>query len=407
MSVEVSYYFRAGATTGGAFSGRLNATSEAEVADMLRRRGFVPLRIAQTPIHDSWLHREIAFGGGKRLSLAECERVTRELAMLLRSGITIAEALNIMVATLRGRLSGFATTVRNGLQLGRSLADAVAGAGKVLPPDFIPVLAAGEASGSPEKALSMLAQSYGDRNRFARVYASALAYPALLLCVSVLVLGLIAFFVAPTLAGLFVSMDKPAPPVIAALSGAAGYVGANWLSLAAAIGFGAIALLVAASRRDVRSVALHTLRRLPFVGVTMKWSATGRFAATLGLGLANGVPMAVALPNALVSADDHLTSRSHQLIERVRAGEPLSNCLASADLMPAGALHLLAIGERSGRLVEVLDSMVVEVRARFEQRMGLVTALLAPVLILVMGSLVGTVIFSVFSALLDVNEIAF
>jgi general secretion pathway protein F len=70
-------------------------------------------------------------------------------------------------------------------------------------------------------------------------------------------------------------------------------------------------------------------------------------------------------------------------------------------------VHLIAVGERSGRLVEVLTAVVAEARARLEQRMGLVTALLAPILILVVGSLIGTVIYSVFSALLDINEIAF
>lgn len=409
MSADLVFHFRAGAPEGGIFTGRLNAGSADEVAALLRQKGFVPLKVGDRPIVEGWLQREITLGSGKRLSPAECESFCRELGLLLQSGVPIADALAIMAGSLRDqkRLFLFAVAVRHGLQLGRPLSQAVDGAGMILPSDLVPVLRAGEASGSPAKALALLSQSYGDSGRFARVYVSALAYPALLLCVSVLVLALIAFFVAPSLAGLFVSMEKPAPFAIAVLAAAASVINANWMYLLLA-GAVAVAVLVAGiSRSDFRRAMPRLVGRLPVVGSAIQWSATGRFASTLGLGLASGVPMATALPNALMSAGYGASSQFNRLVEQVRAGESLSRSLASAKLLPTKAVHLVAVGERSGQLAEVLSAIAVEARTRFEQRMALVTALLAPCLILIVGSLIGTVIYSVFSALLDINEIAF
>lgn len=409
MSAETNFHFRAGAPEGGIFSGRLDAGSADEAAAILRQRGFVPLRVDDQPIGERWLDREIGVGGGKKLSAAECEGFARELAMLLHSGINVVDALTIMTGSPKSqrRLLQFATAVRHGLQLGRSLSDAVDGAGMTLSTDFVPVLRAGELAGSPARALQMLADSYGDRNRFARVYVSAMAYPALLLSVSLLVLSLIAFFVAPNLAGLFASMDKPAPFAIAALAGLADFAAANALLLLVGGVALTTTLVAAGSRADVRRATMRASGRLPVIGSAVQWSATGRLAATLGLGLANGVPLGAALPNALVSAGYGESLQLTRLVESVRAGGSLSGSLATTGILPPKAVHMLAVGESSGRLVEVLSTIVTEARARFEQRVALLTALLAPALILVVGSLIGAVIYSVFSALLNVNEITF
>ncbi len=409
MSADSStFYFRAGTPDGSVFSGQLSALSAEEALAQLRLRGFQPLRLETKPIRQSWLDQEVSFGGGRRLGLVECEAFCRELALLLGSGVTVSDAVAIMLPSLKpkSRLKSFAEAVRHGLRLGRSLSDAAASSGIVLPNDMLPVLRAGETSGSLPSALRMLAESYAEANRFGRTYASALAYPALLLGVSLLVFGLIAFFVAPNLTELFTSMERPVPFALATLSGAAAFVSTNllWLGIALAPVFALVG--VGGATGSVRSVAHRVLFSLPAIGTAMRWSASRRFAATLRLYLASNVPMAVALPNALLSAN-FPAGAQHDLVERVRAGGKLADSLRAAALLPAKLTHLIAVGESSGRLVEVLDAVTSEAKARFEQRMALTTALLAPALILVVGTLIGTVIFSVFSALLDINELTF
>lgn len=403
-----TFYFRAGAPDGSVFSGQLRAPSAEDALAQLKQKGFQPLRLDSRPIRQAWLDQEISLGGARRLSLGECEALCRELALLLRSGVTVSDAVAIMLPSLKpkSRLKGFAEAVRHGLRLGRPLSEAASTAGVALPNDLVPVLRAGETSGSLPTALAMLAESYAEANRFARTYSSALAYPALLLAVSLLVLGLIAFFVAPSLTELFASLERPVPFALAALSGTARFVSSNLVALGAAAALGFALLGAASATGSIRRLVQRALFRLPVIGTALRWSASRRFAATLRLYLASNVPMAMALPNALLSSG-FPAGPQDELVERVRAGGKLAESLRLAGLLPAKLTHLIAVGESSGRLVEVLDAVVSEAKTRFEQRMALTTALLAPALILVVGSLIGLVIFSVFSALLDINELAF
>lgn len=403
-----TYYFRAGAPEGGVFSGTLVARTSDEALAQLRQKGFQPLRLETRPIQQAWLAREISFGGANRLSRADCETFCRELALLLSAGLGLMDGISIMLQSLKkgSATARFATSLRHGLRLGRSLSVAVESSNFAAPADFLPVIRAGEDAGSLPTALTMLAESYADANRFARTYSSALAYPALLLGVSVLVFGLIAFFVAPNLAALFTSMDRPVPFAIGVLSGATTFVTANLFP----IGVCTVLMFVAVAAGGTSKAASGYLRgvgfRLPFIGSAMRWSASQRFAATLRLYLASNVPIAAALPNALMSAGfPGGAARARRVADKVRGGARLSASLEDYGYLPTKLVHMIGIGENGGRLAEVLGAVVTEAKNRFEQRMGLVSALLAPVLILIVGSLIGTVIFSVFSALLDINNV--
>ena len=405
------FYVRAGAPDGGVFSGVIEAESLHDAVRLLRQRGFVPVRVGSRPLGHSWLNRDIGLGpGGKRLSMVECEAFCREFGVLLSAGLTAGEAIELMLAALpkRSRQLRFVVALRRQLRLGGTLASAIRASGFGVPIDFLPVIRAGEESGSLPAALAMLAESYAEALRFRGVFWAALAYPALLLLVALAVLVLLAFFVAPALSVLFVGGERPVPVVIGALSGLAASIGSNLAGLTVGLG-GLVAASVAALcsagvRGSLRAVAF----RLPVLGQVLSWSASRRFAGTLRLYLESNVPLAAALPNAMVAAGfPSARGRGQRLADRLRAGEGLAATLSNAKIMPARLVHMIGIGESSGRLSQMLAAATVEAQRRFAQQMSLVSALLAPGLILVVGGLVGSVIFSVFSALLQLNEVAF
>lgn len=411
MSIDGTiFYFRAGTPGGDVFAGELTAGSSEDALQQLRRKGFQPLRLETRPIRESWLNREISFGGARRLTQADCQSFCRELSLLLRSGVPMAEALAVMLAALprRSRLYGFVATVRHAIQLGRPLSGAVDGAGYRLPPDLVPLLQAGEGSSTLVAALDMVASSYAEANRFRRAYVAAAAYPILLLAVSGVVFGLLALFVAPSLVSLFTSMNRPVPMALAALSAVGSFLTANGV----AIGVGAVVLLLIAftgsTAAVVRGVAVRCLSAIPVLGSALNWAATRRFVTTLRLHLLGHVSLAAALPSAFAAASfAGGEARAAAVVTRVRAGAAFSPELRTARLLPDKIVHLIEVGETGGRLAEVLEAVAGEATARFEQRMSLVTSLLAPALILVVGTMIGGVIFSVFSALLEINEIAF
>jgi len=406
-----SFHVRAGAPDGGVFSGVINAANADDAVRQLRQRGFVPMRVDTRPLHGSWLNHEIGLGpGGKRLSVGECEAFCRELGLLLGAGVAASEAFELMTEALPkgSRQQRFVVAVRRQLRLGGSLGSAIEASGFALPGDFLPVIRAGEEAGSLPAALAMLAESYAETLRFSRVYTAALAYPALLLVAAVAVLLLLAFFVAPALSGLFTGGDKPVPIVIGLLNGASRFIGQNAALVAGAVVAVATAGVVAAGNAGARDALSALTFRLPGIGQVLAWSASRRFAGTLRLYLVSSVPIAAALPNAMLAAGfPSARARGQLLADRLRAGARLAATLGEAKLMPTRLVHMIGIGENSGRLPEMLAAVATEAQRRFEQRMALVSSLLAPGLILLVGGLVGSVIFSVFSALLELNEVAF
>lgn len=403
------FHFIAGAPEGGTFDGQLVAESEADALWQLRQAGYLPLRVQVAPIRRSILDLEISLGNPKLLRVAECENFCRELAILLSSGMELNEALSILTPSLRtgSRLHRLCLSTQQWLRMGSSFSAAIDRTGFVSPPDLIPIIRAGEETGTLPVALTLLAETYRESSGFSRMFVGALIYPGLLLTTAVAAIAIIAFLVAPTLVGLFDSMDRPVPGVIATLDAAAKLVGSN-LPL---FGFAAIGLMLGGAalvgnrqfRRGVRNVAFQ----VPVLGSALAWSAGRRFALTLRLYLVSNVALATALPSAFTAAGfPHRQRRAAALADEIRRGGRLSAALEKISVMPAKLIHLVRVGEGSGRLNETLAAIADEARFRFEKQVALVSSLLAPVLIVVVGTIVGAIIFTVFTALLEVNDIA-
>ena len=405
-----TFYFKAGTPAGEVFVGSLAAATESQALRVLREGGYLPVRMQCAPIRESILHREIWPGGTRRLRVADCESICRELAILLGAGIELLEALSVLVTSLptRSRPRQFATAVRHWLRMGSGLSDAVRRSGFDCPDDFIPVIRAGEETGSLATALGTLAKTYAESLRFSRLVSGALAYPAFLAVAALAVLAIIAFVVAPSLTVLFASMDRPVPPVIGGLNSAARAIGEHpILSLVAATAMMAAAVALVSTRAG-RAALRQVAFALPVLGEASAWAASRRFAAALRLYLISNVPLASALPSSLAAASLPGSARSVPAIsEAIRRGHGISDALQSHTRLPAKVIHLLGIGEKAGRLPEALAAIGEEASLRFERQMALMSALLAPILIVVVGTVIGGIILTVFAALLDVNDLAF
>lgn len=404
-----TFYFRAVPPEGGIISGQLDGSTTAEVANTLIAKGYRPLRVETAPIRDSLLKREIGLGSAKRISMGDAEMFCRELHILVASGVELSDALAVMISSFpaRSRLQRFTASIRQGLRFGRSFSDAVEQAGFQIPSDFLAVLRAGEAAGSLARPLAMLSDSYREMGDFTKAFLGALVYPAFLVGVAVLSLGIIAFFVAPNLAGLFVSMEKPAPMAIGAMSALSSFLGRHFVLIIACTVVSGLLVLIAARRRDVREAARRLWFRTPIIGPILVWGATQKFAATLQLYVQSNVPMAIALPGAYAASGfPDVAVRTREISQSIRRGGKIAATIEAVPLIPHKVPQLLRVGESSGRLADVLAAIAAEAKNRFQGRMALISNLLAPMLILFVGAIIGAIIFSVFSALLEVNNLA-
>jgi general secretion pathway protein F len=403
-----TFHFKAGTPEGELFAGTLAAESESEALRLLRRQGFTPIRVATTPVRPSLLHREIGAGGPRQIRVAEAEWFCRELRILLVAGIELIDGLSLFTTSLpaRSRVRGFALAVRHWLRMGSSFSAAIARSGYRVPDNLVPIIRAGEQTGSLAPALGMLAATYSDHGRFSRLLTGALIYPAFLLATAMAVLAIIAFFVAPNLAALFRSMDKPVPDVIAALDGVARLAAGQPLLVIAALGGLAIVAATVSASPAARRALWRAAFVAPGIGTALQWATSRRFAATLRLYLATNVALVVALPNALAAAGVSAGASTVALADEIRSGGTLAAALEHHARLPAKVLHLVRIGESSGKLAEALDAVAEEAGLRFEKQMAVVTALLAPLLIVAVGAIVGGIILTVFTALMDINDLA-
>lgn len=405
-----TYYFRAVTPEGSVYAGQLDANSQNEVLQKLRLAGYLPLSVKNKPIRRSILQREIEFGGSRKLNSRECERFCRELSILLNSSLELSRSIEVIetAAEPKSKIRQFCTGIRQGLRLGRGFTESVAQSGFELPREFVPVLEVGESTGSLARSVTLLAQVFDEKSKFKGMFVSAFIYPAFLMFVAVMILGVLAFFVAPNLAVLFDSTDKPLPPILAILNAVSFFITNNAYAILAF----AVTLVVfafAISKTTMINVMVQrTMFGLPLIGKALLWSSIQRFAVTLHLYVSSNSPIAPALVSAIQSAGfPNGKSLGERLAVDIRKGRSLSSALLDISILPRSVTSLIQVGEESGRLEEVLAAVQADAAGRFKRSVDLISAVLAPALILLVGAVIGGVIFSVFSALLEINELAF
>jgi type II secretory pathway component PulF len=401
------FYIRAMTPECTLFAGEIEARDEAAAGDLLRQRGYTLLELSANPLKSGLLQREIRLPGADRLSLKDSEQLCRELGQLHTAGVPTSRALSLLAeaAPKGSRLRLLADRAGHGLRLGFSLSRALATAGYRFPPDLLPSLEAAERSGEVGKVLLRLAEAYAEQRKFRSAYVSALAYPAFLVLVALGVLAMIALVVAPNLISVFETLGRPAPALIAVLGAIGQGVVTAPMPVILGTALAALALLAVAMTPVVQLALRQLAFRLPGVGTALRWAATERLSATLAMQLRARTDLPTAVATAFETSNfPHSEKLTQRAIASLQSGDSLARTFARIAIIPARAATMLRIGEETGRLPEMLEAVANESRQNFQTRMAALSGLLAPLLILIVGGMIGTIVFSVFSALAEMNN---
>lgn len=401
------FYIRAMTPERTLFAGEIEARDEAAAGDLLRQRGYTLLELSANPLKSGLLQRELRLPGADRLSLKDNEQLCRELGQLHTAGVPTSRALSLLAeATPKGaRLHLLADRAGHGLRLGFSLSRALGSSGLRFPADLLPSLEAGERSGEVGPVLSRLAEAYAEQRKFRGAYVSALAYPAFLVVVALGILGMIALVVAPNLISVFETLGRPAPAVIAVLGAIGQGVVTAPMPVILGTALAALALLAAAASPAAQLTLRQLAFRLPIAGTALRWAATERLSATLAMQLRARTDLPTAVATAFETANyPHSEKLTRRAIASLQSGDSLARTFARIAIIPARAATMLRIGEETGRLTEMLEAVAAESRQNFQNRMSALSGLLAPLLILIVGGMIGTIVFSVFSALAEMNN---
>src|SRR5215831_15677010 len=353
------------------------------------------------------LQREVDFGRiFERVKPQEVAVLTRQLATLLRAGIPLAEGLAALTEqTDNNKLKKTLGDVKQKVNEGSALADAMGDHPKVFPELYINMVRAGETAGNLDSVLARLADFMDSQIMLRGRVTNALVYPAIMIGVGVIIMSILMVAVVPKITSIFDDSGKSLPWNTQLLIFVSHVTGDYWWILLPLVILGLVL-----ARRWVRTPTgrakwHQTLLRLWIVGPLARMVAISRFAKTLGTMLAAGVP----LLRAMDITKDILGNRVlEKVVEEarnsIREGESIAAPLKRSGQFPPIVTHMIAVGEKSGQLEEMLDNVAAAYDREVELKVSRLTTLLEPVMILIMASAVAFVVFSILMPILEMNE---
>ncbi len=373
----------------------------------LKKDGVIVLEIREGSSMSAARRGNVSFSfSSSRVKLSDLANATRQLATLLSSGLPLMDALSVLVeqeetAALKGALS----SVRDSVREGASLADALKNKPKAFSQLFINMVSAGEASGTLEITLDRLADFLDEQVRFRGRISASLAYPAFMTVVGIGMLFFIFSFVMPRVVGMFQDMKQQLPLITVMLMGTVKFLSSFWWAILLVFGTGAYYFRRYARTPAGRENVDARLLRLPVFGNLIRMIAVSRFTRTLGTLLQSGVPTLAALDIVKsVVGNTVLANAIQQARENVREGEPIADPLRRSGLFPPVVVQMVAVGERSGELEKMLLKISDSFDRTVETRLTGLMALMEPVIILVMGLIIGFVVIAIMLPMLQMSS---
>jgi general secretion pathway protein F len=397
-----AFEFNALDAAGHAQRGVLQADTPRAARGQLRERGLHPLQVA--PVREGaagsarWWKAGI---GGAQLAL-----LSRQLATLVGSGLPIDESLGALAEGSEGRFKSLVLALRARVMEGATLASALAEHPDSFPPLFRASVAAGESAGKLDRVLRALADHAEASDALRQRVMLALTYPVLLTVVALAVVGGLLVYVVPQVTGVFTQHGQALPWPTQAL-----IAGSDWMAAYGGWLLVAILMLVGAAVLALRQPALRRrwdglLLRLPIFGRLLRAAESSRFARTLALLTGSAVPLLDAL--AIASQVVHnlpLRDALAKVSARVREGQGFARALAETRQFPPIAVRLIASGEKSGRLDEMLAEAAAHQERELNGALGVTMAALGPGVILLVGGLVLFIVLAILLPIFEMNSL--
>ncbi|WP_027370959.1 type II secretion system inner membrane protein GspF [Desulfovermiculus halophilus] len=387
--------------------GIISADSGRMVQDSLRRDGLYPRRIDPLPAQSApslsgWRSRLF-----NRVNSGDLVVAIRQLATLLSAGIPLASCLDsVLQQVKKGGLYRTLAQIRERINEGSSLAAAMEEQRQAFPPTYAAMVRAGESSGTLELVLERLADFGEQQESLKRKLQSSLAYPALILLVSLGVVFFLMSYVVPKVTQIFLDFEQALPLPTIILIQISEVFHAYWWVVPLLLAAAGLALKRMASSSRGRPVLDAWLLRMPLLGSLLHHIVLSRYCHTLGTLLKNEVALLQALKIVRNVVSNSLVQQAtDRIIKEVSEGSSLAKPMARGTLFPPTMVQLVSAGEQSGQL----DAMFLKVAQNSENyvsnRLTALTSLLEPVMILVLGGIVGFVVLAVLLPIFDMSQL--
>jgi type II secretory pathway component PulF len=381
------------------------ARSREDLLIQLQGRGLVLLR---------WLDGEketknLFKRGGRGIRSKELLLLTQEMAHLMKSGLPVDRALNIIVQSSDSTaIRSTAAYLRQSIQAGSSLSDAMALKKHDFSELYINMVRVGEMGGILPQVLGKLAGFMERTEEIKRFILSSSIYPSILMSIGILSVVIIMGFVVPKFATIFHDMGQNLPASTELLIQVSQFLRDWWWLILAGILLSAGSLWWYVGTPGGKDRMDRLLIRLPGMGTLLMDIQVSRFARTLGTLVQSGVPLLKALSIVRdVVGNIVVKAAAEEIYRKVKEGKRVSQLMKDQSIFPAMAVQMVALGEETGKIGEMLSTVADDLDVRIQSRIKTYLGLLEPFAILAMGLIIGGVVISMLTAIFGLNEIEF
>ena len=404
-----AFKYKALDTSGKLVKGVLEGDSERQIRAQLRTKSLRPIEVASAGRRAA--NNASSEGGirrglfAPRLSASELALMTRQLATLVASALPLDECLQAAAEqTRKSSTKALLLQVRSKVAEGHTLAHAMAQFPQAFGDMYRAMVNAGEQAGQLGPVLEQLADHTENRQHTAQKLQMALIYPFVLIGVAIAVVTALMVFVVPEMVGIFAQTKTDLPPLTVALIATSDFLtNHGWI-----LGL-AIVVLVMTIRRllknpNYKKLSDAVLLRIPGIRRVLIGMDTARFSSTLSILMASGVPLLDALRIAgAVMNNLVLRAASKEVAGKVQEGSSLNRALSQEEFFPPMMVHMVASGETSGELETMLERSASNQERELEATLGTVMGLFEPIMVVVMGGLVLTIVMAILLPIFDLN----
>lgn len=424
-----TFMYKAVNEKGKNLKGYIDSDTEKSAVFTLKAQGLIPLSISLTNKSGFKIQKQSSAAvfsnenfkpenileklqnikiGSPKISSSIVAAIIRQLATLVKAGLPIDNAIKYLSEQCNNEeLKQCLSQIKDNIRTGNSLADSMAEFPHIFSQTFITMIRAGEEAGTLELVIERYAEHMEQQVALKRKIQSALAYPVFMLFVGTAIIIFLLIYVVPQVTGIFADLGKILPLPTRILLSISQFIRSFWWIIAFFIGISSV-LFYQFKKSEKGKIFWHNaLLKLPLISQTYKYVLVTQLTRTLGMLLKNGVTLLKALKIVHSISDNVIMTLAIQnMIDGVQEGHDISSCMNEKKLFPSIAKNMVAAGEKSGNLSEMLLWVADDCENTVTNKIQVLTSLLEPIMILVLGSFVGFVVIAIMLPIFEMSNLA-
>lgn len=387
--------------------GLIEGDTAKHVRQQLRERSLLPVQVTEVAEKQSRQRRSFSFALRRGLSSGELALLTRQLATLTQSGLPLEEALlAVSEQNENPRAKSIMLGVRARVMEGHTLADGLSEFPNAFPELYRATVSAGEQSGHLDAVLERLAEFTESRQALQQQIRNALIYPIALVVTAVGIISFMLAYVVPKVVYIFENYDQELPALTRVMIASSDFLRDNWLLLVIAISALVFGLRKLVQRPAPKRRYHRLLLTIPIVAKLTRGINTARFTQTLSILAGSGVPILESLRIASqVVVNVPMREAVQEASLRIREGAMINKSLASSKLFPPMMIHLIASGEASGRLEEMLSRAASNQEREVDGLISTLLGIMQPLMVIIMAAIVLLIVLAILLPIFELNNL--